>query len=132
MLKLISRKRIADEWGQGSYQAPRGDRTHTGVDYVAPAGFRLLSPVEGYITKHGYPYSDDLSFRYIEVTDKNDKRHRFFYVMPSQDCGTKVHVGQILGTVQSLDQRYPKITPHVHYEIKDEDGEFINPEEYKV
>lgn len=128
MLTFIARKRLTDKFGQGSYGAPRGDRTHVGIDYAAWPGSTLLSPVEGKVTKIGYPYGDDLSFRYVQVEDAEGLEHRFFYVNPMVHTGQEVVLGDKLGTVQPMDHRYKGITPHVHYEVKF-NGEYVDPEE---
>ena len=79
MIKGIARKRIGDRWGQGHYGASRGSRTHNGIDYVLHCGTTVLSPVEGTVTKIGYPYSDDLSYKYIQITSEDGFQHRIFY-----------------------------------------------------
>ena len=121
-----------DEAGQGHFGADRGARTHRGVDFYLLPGAVLLSPVTGTITKVGYPYADDLSYRYVEVTLMSTAKHRFFYVEPEHDVGTVVQVGTRLGTAQDIVKRYPDIgmKNHVHYEIKTNEGTYVNPEEY--
>lgn len=39
--------RTQDRHGSGEFGAPRKGRTHKGVDYVAPSGSQILSPVAG-------------------------------------------------------------------------------------
>jgi len=120
-------KRISDKWGAGHFGAPRGNHTHHGIDYQCPAGSEVLSPCEGEVTKLGYAYPDDLSFRYVQITS-DGKDHRIFYVEPSVFIGDAISVDQVIGTAQDLTDRYPDITPHVHHEIKVGD-EYIDPEE---
>lgn len=128
--------RANDSYGNGEFLAPRANgRHHKGVDYSIPAGFDIVSPVPGQVTKIGYPYNDDLSFRYVQVTCRRGLKHRFFYVDPCVSVGTEVRAGDKLGKVVDLQQRYPAddkharpITNHVHYEIIGHEGEFINPE----
>ena len=124
--------RTPDKWGAGHYKAPRGKRTHNGIDYTCPAGYSVLAPVSGVVTKFGYPYGDDLSFKYIQISHtsaEGDYDHRIFYVSPGWEIGTNVKEGQVIGIAQDLTVRYPGITPHIHYEIK-LNGEFINPNEF--
>jgi murein DD-endopeptidase MepM/ murein hydrolase activator NlpD len=120
------RKRTSDQYGYGHFGAPRGTRTHNGQDYKCPAGCAVLSPCSGEVTKLGYPYADDLSFRYVQIT-KNGRDHRIFYVFPWVAVGEEIEEGREIGSAQDLEKRYPGITPHIHYEIR-ENGEFINPE----
>ncbi len=120
-------KRISDNWGQGHFGAPRGDRTHSGIDYICPAGSAVLAPVDGLVTKIGYPYASDLSYRYVQLTTPDGYNHRIFYVLPLVEEGDKIKENQVIGMAQDLEKRYPDITPHVHYECKYK-GSFINPE----
>ena len=133
MLKVKTPERGTDTWGSGLWGAPRGSRLHMGVDYTAWPESILLSPVKGKVTKLGYPYGDDLSYRYVQVVDREGCRHRFFYVEPLVDVGDRVKVGTELGIVQDIVKRYPVpkgMKPHVHYEIIDSNGNYMNPETF--
>lgn len=127
MLTIITPPRDLDDFGSGHYGASRGSRTHHGVDYAALPKSRLLSPVEGVVTKLGHPYADDLGYRYVEVTDMQEFKWRFFYVKPSVIVDDIIRLNSSLGFVQDLDLRYKGITNHIHLEIKNSDGNFINP-----
>lgn len=120
-------KRIADPWGKGHFGAPRNGRTHNGQDYCCPTGAHVLSPVTGVVTKVGFPYGDDLAFRYVQVTDSEGYEHRVFYLEPLVKHGEDVPEGSVLGLSQDLSRRYRGILQHVHYEIRYR-GEFIDPE----
>ncbi|MCK4795572.1 MAG: M23 family metallopeptidase [Desulfobacteraceae bacterium] len=124
--EITLEKRTLDIWGDGYFGAPRGTRTHNGIDYVCPAGSRVFSPCEGKVTKLGYPYSDDLSFRYVQIT-LGDRNHRVFYIEPTVQVGDFVAEGDAIGVAQDLEGRYEGITPHIHYEIKI-NNEHIDPE----
>jgi murein DD-endopeptidase MepM/ murein hydrolase activator NlpD len=110
--------RTNDKWGAGHFNAPRGNRKHSGVDIVCDPNDPITSLCNGVVTKLGYPYADDLSFRYVEVTDDIDRQWRYFYVSPAVQTGQEVTAGDILGYSQSLLNRYPGITQHWHIEIK--------------
>jgi murein DD-endopeptidase MepM/ murein hydrolase activator NlpD len=138
IIEVQLRKRNADKWGQGYFNAPRdgGKRSHSGIDYYCESGAVILSPIAGKVTKLGYPYGDDLSFRYVEVTDKEHARHRLFYVEPSVEVGDKIEEGDQIGYSQDLTTRYntPEKGPmpnHVHYEIM-VGKTHVDPEEYKL
>ena len=127
--------RQGDCYGSGEWDAPRGDKTHKAIDYECEPGLIVLSPIIGKVSKLGICYSDDLSFRYVEVTDYKQFRHRFFYVIPMVSGGDSVAVGQRLGRADDLRRRYPRdddhssaITNHIHYEIISPSGGYINPE----
>lgn len=119
------RLRGCDSHGCGHYLAKRGSRTHTGQDLLTPAGAGVGAPVAGEVTKIGYPYADDLSFRYVQITN-NGYDVRLFYVEPSVQVGQVVSQGEPIGTVQDLSKRYAGIPNHVHLEVK-KDGCFIDP-----
>jgi murein DD-endopeptidase MepM/ murein hydrolase activator NlpD len=121
-------KRTQDKWGSGEFGAPRGDHTHHGIDYVCPVNSEILAPVSGKVTKLGYPYADDLSFRYVQLTAVNGYDHRIFYILPCVRVGEEIKEGQTIGYSQDLGQRYPGITQHLHYEVKHA-GQYLNPEE---
>ena len=118
--------RTCDAHGCGHFGASRGKRDHNGVDLVAAMKEKIQSPVRGVVTKVGYPYADDLSWRYVEVTAKG-YRFRFFYVSPWVGVGDKVNVGTVLGRAQGIENRYIGITPHIHFEIKGPGGGYIDP-----
>jgi len=126
----VLEKRGNDKWGSGEWGAKRGSRRHMGVDYKILPGDTVLSLTEGVVTKLGYPYADDLSYRYVEVEDANEYKLRYFYILPSVKVGQMVAEGEPLGIAQSLDRRYEGITEHIHFEVKNDIGELINPEKY--
>jgi murein DD-endopeptidase MepM/ murein hydrolase activator NlpD len=129
MIRIRVSKRKPDAYGSGEYGAPRGDRTHNGIDYT----LSVLSPVAGTVTKLGYPYSDDLSYRYVEVTDSIGYKHRVFYIRPVVKVGDVVSRETEIGQPQDVAARYTAkgwMSQHVHYEIKTPDGDFVNPEDF--
>lgn len=133
MLITEMQPRQTDGWGSGAYKASRGHRTHKGVDLMCYAGSYLNSHIAGTVTKLGYTYGDDLSYRYVEITAENDCRHRFFYVEPSVEVGRYVAVGDEIGVTQDIQKRYKGRKPtkymcnHIHYEILQKSGTPLNP-----
>lgn len=125
MITAKLKKRGVDKWGSGEFGASRGDRTHNGIDYCVA----ICSPVKGEVTKLGYCYSNDLSYRYVQVTDSAHRDHRIFYIDPLVKVGDMVEPGDFIGTPQTLQTRYPGITDHCHYEIK-QGSEYLNPDEF--
>ncbi|CCQ75673.1 M23 family metallopeptidase [Magnetospira sp. QH-2] len=116
--------RSPDAMGDGRYGASRdgGKRNHQGVDIVANPGQDVTSTVDGTVTKLGYPYANDKSYRYVEIQTKDGYVVRHFYVNPGNlKPGQAVVAGKTkIGTVQDLSKRYPKgMTNHIHVEIRD-------------
>jgi murein DD-endopeptidase MepM/ murein hydrolase activator NlpD len=134
MIRAILPHRGTDSAGSGAFGAPRGGRTHNGVDYSAPVGAMIFAPASGEITKLGICYSDDHSYRYVEITSADGYRHRVFYVTPVMQQGNFVDArSTVIGHAQNICARYPDqgMTNHVHYEIKDPRGEFVDPDKYR-
>lgn len=127
MIKLTTPQRGLDSHGSGAYHASRGSRTHNGIDFAAQPKSYVHACVGGTVTKLGYPYADDLGYRYVQVTDTDGNDWRYFYVKPSVIEGDTINADDIIGIVQDLNPRYRDITPHIHLEIRDSDGQFINP-----
>lgn len=116
-----------DNWGSGAFGASRGSRKHNGIDLIQVPGEVFYALSGGIVTKLGYPYGDDLSYRYVEVTDSEGARWRYFYIEPSVKVGDKIEAYQEIGIVQELGTRYKGITEHVHLEIILKDGTFLDP-----
>lgn len=129
MIKLIPPQRTNDKHGSGYYGAPRGSRTHKGIDLNAIPDSMVLSNTTGVVTKIGYPYSDDLSYKYVQITTEDNNDFRYFYVKPSVHKGQIIQEGDIIGTVQDLTTRYPGISNHLHFEVK-VNGEHVDPEPF--
>ena len=123
---LIAPTIRSDRQGDGHFGARRGSRTHNGIDYVVDPGDLIASPVGGIITKIGYPYASDLSYRYVEITadyyevldtstehETNYKitalRHRLFYTTlhPELEVGDLVMEGDLVAVAQDIAARYP-------------------------
>lgn len=107
-----------DPTGHGHYGAPRGSRKHKGLDLVARPGTKVFAPITGYVSKVGYPYANDLTFRYIEITSGGMYRVRLFYVEPSVKKGDIVAAGDVIGKVQDIASRWnPAMKNHLHLEV---------------
>lgn len=130
--------RGSDRYGAGHYNAPRTShkngkiiqRKHKGVDFEGKHGQIVIAVCSGIIYRIGYPYADNLGYRYIGIKTPEGYTVRQMYVKPDglHDVGTEVTVGDNIGILQSLEPRYPGITNHCHVDIKDADGNWVNPE----
>ena len=119
----------SDPAGDGSYGAPRGTRVHRGIDFRCVPEQAVFGGITGKVTKHGYCYGNDLSWRYVQVTDWQGLHHRFFYVDPILPIGEVVTPETRIGVAQDITKRYPNqgMLPHVHYEVMNQDGRCIDP-----
>ncbi len=122
-----------DVFGSGAFGASRGSRTHKGVDIIAQKGDYVEAPFPGVISKHGYCYNDSNFWRYIEIQGEK-YRSRILYAELDSGIkeGQKVREGQFLGVVQGIEDRYPGITPHIHFELYTgpSSKDYINPTTY--
>lgn len=110
-----------DAYGEGEFGASRdgGSRRHEGVDFKADAGQPVVAPISGYVTKIGQAYAGDSRLKFVEITNPALRyAARVFYVSPSVNVGEPVHVGDAIGKVRTLQDKYPAgMTDHVHLEI---------------
>ena len=130
MIKYLPPRGV-DDYGSGAYGASRGKRKHRGVDFACYPDTLIASPVSGFVTKLGYAYSDDLSYRYVEVTDDTGLQHRIFYLKPLVYIRGFVEADKtILGSAQNIQKRYSSgMINHIHYEIKKENV-YLDPRLY--
>lgn len=117
--------RKCDDQGCGHFGASRGSRLHNGIDLACNPGTAICSPINGKVTKIGYPYANDLSIRYVQVTS-NGYDYRVFYVEPCVEVGDSVTVNDVIGAAQELESMNRGGTQHVHFEIKS-GGQYIDP-----
>lgn len=125
-----------DAGGQGHFGAPRGSRTHNGVDYQVKPGEPVYAPRRGIFKKTGYVYSRDTEFTIVDITD-DDYTYRLMYVSPYHwlkpgmpvEEGQPVGYAQDVGTKEGRDGLYRDqgITPHVHLEVRDKTWRAIDP-----
>ena len=142
MISVKLKPRGVDDWGDGSFAAPRvksdGSRKpHKGIDYACLPGQEVISPCVGVVTKLGYPYpiKDGFNYRYVEVTDLQGLRHRVFYIDPTVSIGMHVTILNVIGVSQDIagkfhDPRKEPMTNHVHYEVLDKAGTPQDPAKF--
>jgi hypothetical protein len=74
---------------------------------VARLGQDVLAATGGRVTNVGYPYGDDLSFRYVEITTNDGYVVREFYVQPvgasDPDGAYPIGLGHALGGARLVD-----------------------------
>lgn len=107
-----------DPTGHGYFGAKRGNRKHKGLDLVTKPREDVFSPINGVITKLGYPYANNLDFRYVEIT--NDiYRVRIMYCKPINIyVHQRIFEGQKIGEAQDIASYWnPKMKNHIHLEV---------------
>ena len=123
-----------DPHGAGYYGAPRGGRTHGGIDFACYKGSVVHSVCDGEVTKIGYPYAPSHSkkghLRYVQITADTGHDVRYFYTLPLDvKIGDYVREGEPIATTQGLTDVYEGIIDHFHFEVK-YGGKRINPNDY--
>jgi len=118
----ILKLRESDAWGEGHFGAPRGDHSHKGLDVCTEVGEAIFSPIDGKITKQGYTYADDLSYRYVRI--ENDKYIVDLYYTKMRNnfkLNDEVCEGDHVANAQDIAKRYStKLKPminHCHVQI---------------
>lgn len=126
-------QRKCDKQGCGHWGASRGSRKHRGVDLVCDVGDYINSPVNGVVTKIGFPYGDSNKhhIRYIEI-ENSEYKFRVFYVDPAVAKGETVTTKTVIGVSQELGCFYNGITEHIHLEIKDKHGNYVDPNPFLI
>lgn len=121
-----------DSHGSGAFMASRGNRKHHGIDISGAPGGLVCPQLIGAVTKLGYPYAAEgmQHFRYVQVTDPAGNAHRYFYVTPLIELGDQVTLDTVVGIVQDRGGLSPGMGNHVHYEIIDKTGRYVNPAKF--
>lgn len=141
--QLINCSIRSDKQGDGHFGAPRGQRTHNGIDFVIQPKDKFKFLFDGNVTKLGYAYSKEQGKedqRYIEVTSVIKKAGeyvtyvvRYLYVdvknfKVSQKVTTKdtIITGNIAGRYNDNKSSEQKMINHVHVEIRAKQHSKIN------
>jgi len=103
---------------QQTYDDPRGaDRTHHGIDILAPRNTPVLAVEDGVIAKLFLSVPGGLTIYQFDPTT----RYTYYYAHLERYAdglidGMRVTRGQVLGFVGTSGNA-PKDTPHLHFEI---------------
>jgi murein DD-endopeptidase MepM/ murein hydrolase activator NlpD len=133
-----------DSQGRGAYGASRTGHRHHGIDFAAPAGSPVYSPIDGTVDSIGWAYQNDVGkddrLRSIHIVGPDGHSFKLLYVEPAAGLrvGDEVARGGVVGSVQSWqgvqdkarNQDTPegeRVTDHVHMEVRDDRGTRIDP-----
>lgn len=130
-----------DSMGSGYFGAPRGSRTHNGIDLVVEPQQGIVSPIFGNVIREAFPYASDLKWAgcLIRGTQKHEGleikmfyMRLFHHIRKTLKTGHTHYVfpGVPIGTAQDISKKHGEaMTPHVHFEIRKRDWQIINPQE---
>lgn len=91
----------------------------------------MVAVHDGTVTGIGYAYQGDSRLQIIKLNTPNGFSVGELYVAPGSGikAGAKVTAGQVIGTAQDIRVRTgPKVTPHIHVQIRDRGGQRVNPQ----
>lgn len=119
--------RGCDPKGCGEFGAPRGSRTHIGLDIKAVPGEVIFAPISGKVTRFPFPYGDDLSFTGIEIVN-NQYKVKIFYMKTNVPANSTVKQGQVIGHAQDIAKKHGGgMINHIHLEVYDNAGKLVDP-----
>jgi len=110
----------------GPYGEPRGNHTHTGVDFKAPEGTPARTCRGGTVTRLNWNY--DYNGNCVEIEIGGGYREIFLHlheIAAGIHEGTVLAKGDIIGYVGSTG--VTSTASHIHYQINDENGNSIDP-----
>ncbi|MBK9497796.1 MAG: hypothetical protein IPO06_00180 [Leptospiraceae bacterium] len=124
-VKLISPTgksvRLMDSFGSGLFNAPRGNDKHNGIDFVCEPGQVIVSPVDGFVIRQAFPYSDK-DFTGVLLGNDSLSLKMFYFIPDKKVLGSRVKQGDRLGIAQDISKRYSskdrKMIPHIHLQIE--------------
>lgn len=100
--------------------------THNGVDYAVPLNTPIYSNVTGVVEKSSY--DADGYGNYVVIRDGYGRMHYYAHLNESSvNVGESIKSGEVIGLSGSTGR---STGAHLHYEIRDESGNTLNPEEH--
>lgn len=102
---------------------------HNGIDFAAPGGTPIYTPVSGTVTRSDSPGSTGGFGNLVVVTDSKGTQHYFAHQSKRLvSKGTRVAKGAKIGLVGSTGKSTGN---HLHYGVK-KNGSWINPASYSL
>lgn len=113
-------RRLSDIFGDGHLGASRGNRPHLGVDFVTVPGTPIYAPFDFKSDGISFPYVGNLVLTGYKGKSVEGYHIRLWYItpLPSLLVGSvDVSKGDLIGYAQSLQDKYPGITNHIHVQV---------------
>lgn len=128
--------------GSPGFFASRKVRFHRAIDFRSTAGQDVFSPVNGRVVDivhyktftgvHIESGSYEIKVLYVDVPPAMREK----ILAAKQKGGVLIRAGQRIGTAQSLASdpgyRHDKVPDHVHVQIKDAKGRFVDPSDPSI
>lgn len=115
--------RISSPYGIRIHPIFKTVRMHTGIDYAAPTGTKVLSPSDGVVSFRGWKggYGNAVMVRHADGMETLYGHLSGF--IQGVDVGTAVSAGDVIGLVGSTGN---STGSHLHYEVRI-GGQHVNP-----
>ena len=127
--KTLKYTRISSPFGYRSDPQSGKRKMHNGIDFAAPAGTPIYTPVSGTVTRSDSPGNTGGFGNLVVVTDSNGTQHYFAHQSKRLvSKGTRVAKGAKVGLVGSTGKSTGN---HLHYGVK-KNGSWINPASYSL
>lgn len=109
----------------GIYGEPRGDHTHSGMDFKAPEGTPVRTARGGQVERVDWNY--EYNGHCVEIDMGSGYSEIFLHlstIAPGIAPGASLAAGALVGEVGNTGRSY---AAHLHYQINDENGYPIDP-----
>lgn len=104
------------------YQAEEGEKTHLGIDILAPEGREIKSPAEGEVS-----FAGQVAGRLaVTINIEGYKVSLSPLDEVSVLKGEKVEVGKVIGKL-AAEGDYSSSEPHLHFSLRDSAGKYLDP-----
>ncbi|XP_078392761.1 leukocyte cell-derived chemotaxin-2-like [Cetorhinus maximus] len=113
-----NRLRGTDGYGSGFYGAPRGRRTHLGVDVICSDGSTVDAPFTGRMVKMVIPFGNNHAIENGAMLEGSGYCVKMFPIAALRYNGS-VTKGEVIGRLLNIQDVYPGITSHVHIQMCD-------------
>lgn len=125
----------SDSRGDGHFGAPRGEKTHHGVDFLCTPAQPVIMPIDvGKIIRVVWPYKVDGKYMGCLISGWDEAAGevevKLMYMVPFSFAGEPQLRGTVIGYAQDVSEMYGEdMMPHIHMECR-VNGTLINPEHY--
>lgn len=120
---IESYTRISSPYGIRLHPVLKTIKMHTGIDYAAPTGTKILAPSDGVVSFSGWKggYGNTIMLSH-ENGMETLYGHMSAYIS-GVNVGNRVKAGDVIGLVGSTGR---STGPHLHYEVRI-NGQHVNP-----
>lgn len=128
--------RDCDSHGCGHFGAPRGDRTHQGLDIRSDPLAPFPVPFDCEIIRYGVVDNQSPTYHLIEIKGtqgqfKNWKCKLMYLNKGNSFIGQRISKFTPIGLTETLSLRYgSQMTNHIHLELRTPSGILVDPEQY--